>query len=319
MRKTLMFFLAGVASILRLGDEGGVFGWFTDHFKHLLPDGSTLARAKAAPATEDDDVVVLAQLNAATADLTDDVDQRLDAIMSSLPLIVSAVVNDVAALPDYTTIDTNKVYAVANATGITFHRNTGEAWEPVTPNESALITFVQDVTLAAELITIEAEDGTTTTTAQVYDNHIYVYESTTVLKDNGEATGLDTKLSVLREELVTKITEVAKGAVKKQYLAFDFGGLTGATFDNEIPDNAIVTGFRVLIETPFDTKFTTATIENNAVSLLASKAVDFKNEGIYVAGVLHKVTGAFAINFNGGTPTTGTGLIEITYALPWIV
>ena len=185
MRNTLMFFLAGVASILRFGDEGGLFGWFTDHFKHQAPDGSTLARVKAAPATEDDDVVVLAQLNAATADLTDDVDQRLDAIMSSLPLIVSAVVNDVAALPDYTTIDTNKVYAVANATGITFHRNTGEAWEPVTPNESTLITFVQDATLAAELITIEAEDGTTTTTAQVYDNHIYVYESAMIMKDNG--------------------------------------------------------------------------------------------------------------------------------------
>lgn len=303
--------LEQVSKKLNFSIDGGFIEWVTDHFRVLGVDGATLARIKSGVATEDDDVVVLSQLKATQGNVADYVDKLLAAI----PIIITGVVADVASLTDAVTND-GKNYIVDDGAAMAFYRSGSGEWTEFTPSEQQLITFVTNKTLSANYILQED----TTTIANVYDSHIYSFESSTVLKDNGADSGLETKLALLKTELETLITEsIAESlecTVKSQEIAFDKNGLSNASFAVEIPSGAKIVKTRTIIETEGDVPKVNVSYSDAGV-VFSETTARFNTKGISVVEERHIVTGIITLSASfASVPTVGSGVLEITYSLP---
>lgn len=272
-----MFLLAAVSSVLQFGKGGGVFGWFTDHFKATNSDETTLARIKAAAATEGDDVVVLSQLNSNLAKTKGAV------------IVNSAItaVTDVPALEGEVRISAITQGAFTQGVLYIGVNNAGTLeWQALTMNDGQLATFAVN----------QSVDGV----YEYLDTHIYIWDTTSgKFLDNG-----------------TLISDSMKNTVKRQYISFGASGITDDSFAETIPVGAMVTDANVIVKTAFDVEFTTISVVDGSNTFLTGEHVNLKKAGVYPVSVYEQLTDKVIVNMTGGTVTTGAGVLEIVYVLP---
>lgn len=277
MQKLFMFLLAAVSAVVQFGKNGGFVKWVTDHFEALDPDETTPARIKAAAAVDADDVVVLSQLN----------NSLIEKVNGGL--VVKAVTN---SFPTAAEGNRGWVYINSdNTTELEFLMSDGSAWIELTLSEGQLVIFEDDATLPGSW----ADIGVGGTQSDVYENHLYIYESPTKLFDNGSSSVDDTDV------------------VKTAHTTITSAGLTSFTFSPDIPSDCFITEITVAVSIAFNDEFTNISIVDGSEVLLNAHDVAMKKVGLYKKELAYVKSSNLEVNFNGGTITAGQATLLVTY------